>query len=272
MENCLVTKLKGSVSGDGLIKLNIIEFKLQSSSSETKVISRLGGYDSTHPIIAEMTSGIISNNGDIAHGEAVKSFYGDSARNYQTTAESYLRIKDKYNLGYLNFVKYSESAGYILTLGTTRAQDDVFNLEQISYCSNLATFVIDDSFGDISAFGKCINLQIFSIRSGRLTGSIDALIKQWIANGRSSQGSITAFMLGRYNSDMYQASESNVYFGNKLVNLHMNSTLAWESANKMYIIAPEYHQVWYIGYSADEVAAKTASGGAWEGNTPINCK
>ena len=39
----------------------------------------------------------------------------------------------------------------------------------------------------------------------------------------------------------------------------------------MYIILEYSTSVYFIGYTEEEVTAKTAAGGAWEGKTPVKC-
>lgn len=276
MGNCIHVKLKGSIISDNLPELEALKINVLNSQGAKKTIPRMSGYNASHPVTAKIDSGTFYRYGtDTDLGSVYNLPSGNVGEenpiSFIASANTIIHIKNIYNLGRFRVNKYN-AADMVLNPNFI-AESVIFNLSSFKYCEHLVQLEgAADWVGDILELSNCINITSINFQGGKLTGQIEDLVKSWISNGRASSGSISLSLLGAATS-LFTKNDFALQFGTKnFKNDISGGTLTWESSTKMYLIQAYVSNVYYVGnYSAEEIAAKTASGGAWEGKTPVNC-
>lgn len=196
--NCLVTKLKATVSNPDLPKLGElrIEYNPVATPSQNSQRARLAFTSKTevHVLNGTFLDDSLSDTG-------LTSKDITSETDVYVSNGATLVISDKYKLRVLNISS------------TTSDENKYFNLADVAFCTSLTNLAFNYSLvegdldmvknltkitslnisnskvkvGDISSLSKMKDLQYFNFYYTNITGDCEQLIKDiWIANGRVS--------------------------------------------------------------------------------------
>lgn len=269
MNNCLVSRLKGIASDNDLPRLGITSIKMPATSGSDKlVIDNMGG-TAANPLTLKISNGaFFKYHNEEPLGDTVTLTTDSALKVFVNDGGGRIDLIPKYNLHSLNISKYKLVSGKQVLSGLI-AESYVFLLSDFSYCEGLYRILGSNDYnGDISELSRCIELSAFSVSSGNVTGEIKDLVGKWIDNGRASSGSMTRFAITPRDSNLYLKEEVNITLnGIRIVSDRYDSTLHWESKNKIYMLDGD--KVRCTGYTDEEIAENTGTGGIWEGKTAV---
>ena len=169
---CLITKLKGIVNDDSLLKVGelMIQVKPLQDGNKALGLFYISSVDSQVRIIGDgyFTDKTLSENkGTILNFNAYDNNYV-----YVNKGNLNIAISNKYN--FTNFGLYGE--------GDASKQVDstklVFNFNDLAYTDGLAVLNLQNApiIGDISSIKNTTSLTILASTGGELTGNISALV------------------------------------------------------------------------------------------------
>ena len=258
--NCLVTELKGVVDNYNLPILNglLIPFV----TSEHRTITRVGGYDSSHPVkVKGVDCWPYNTDGTIRYDNPYESVGDFAVVLKEMGASPYAIIGDIDNIAYFAFSNLNSST--LLPNGVT-PEDWSFSANVLKYCTHMKELKMAacSVYTNTEDLELMTSLEYLSLPSASKYTNVDVvtLVKAWIVNGRSASGSISG-----------QFETGCKFNGVELYNYHAyaNRTLTWESATKIWL--PAGNNILCVGYSDSEISTRTASGGVWEGKTIVKC-
>lgn len=259
-KNCLVTELKGIVNNYNLPIFNglLIPF----ITSEQRSISRVGGYDTSHRVKVKGVGCWPYNSDGTTRYDNPAFRNGDYALTLKEMgANPYVIISDIDNLAYFSFVNLNSNT--LLPNGVT-PEDWSFSANVLKYCKNMKklTMATCSIYTNTEDLELMTSLDYLALPSKASYTNVDlvTLVKAWIANGRSTSGSISG-----------QFETGCKFNGVNLSNYHAyaNRTLTWESATKIWL--PAGNNILCVGYTDSEISTRTASGGIWDGKTIVKC-
>ena len=167
MGNCLVTKLKGSVANNDILKLGEIRIKLkkvESQTAESQVIS-ISGDNSTATIIGDgyFTDKTLTEN----KGKTI-SVSGDMFIKNNSDVE--VSIISKYNIK--NILPYYKGQQ------TSHVTDNkIINIDDLNYTKKLEALYMNgkETKGDLSSLKSLYNLKSIGLTNTSVTGDISYL-------------------------------------------------------------------------------------------------
>lgn len=307
MGNCFKTQLKSVIQNDNLIHLNALPFTCSTVTpvsgksyaglgirtvDTVKVIAHspgyfaltVGGLDDPASRLTEKT--ITSSDGQVTLYFANADYVVEVLNEDKISALGL----SPWN-GYCPFVIKMDDITYCdaltdIALNKTSASGDIKALKDKSLVS--AGFLHNDGvYGDISALKNMSNLDSVNITSSGVYGDfaifgsaaihksinivgteVTGKIEDWVHNHIDDAGVATSNK-GDYVLDLLKFASLN----GKTYQESGYWTICYDSIDKIYVgngtTVANFTKIYTKGYTAGEIATKTASGGAWEGKTAI---
>lgn len=192
MNTCFITKLKGVVNNDSLLKLGEIKFQCNALNTvETSIFySSSNSFDASSK---EIDVGIISNEG-VTFTDGSTSFKSTPKnkvyKKIKTDKTFVLSVKPKYNLTSV-VLKKQPTSSYI-------AVDANFNINELNWCKSLKTLTIYDEYKGsletlLSTLTSLVNLNIYADMEFNLSKINLARFKSLIINSKKVSGTIAQF-------------------------------------------------------------------------------
>lgn len=166
--DCLVTKLKGSVSDSSLLKLNEIRFKLGASSTGWNVIERgiaiQFNEDTTLTLIGN--GYFTNNNGTQNYGKTLVINAKTKTNVYVSVDEAEISIPNKYALTYFNGFYPEGESGEASNLDNMYTKKLVGGIGVLKYCYSLTNLTLGyGEEGDIAAIGNLTKLETLTFEN-----------------------------------------------------------------------------------------------------------
>lgn len=274
--NCLVTKLKGTVDNNNLPELGTIKIPVKATENVIGM-TNLGGWEEAdytpHDVVVSIEDGNLYTYSGSTPVQTTNpaNWHNGSQKGVKANTNCIMRIKDYYNLAYFKMNVLFNNGGVV----TSRfANDFVFDLNQFKYCDHI-TFVGGylDYQGDIvEAFGHLKEFGTMVFNCGKITGDLKTLVGKWISNGGETTGSFN-FGSAPYPSNNFKPDDLNITLNGTKMSVGEGTTqkptkVKWQSATKVYVeVGGSSSTIYATGYTTEEIATNTASGGIWEGKT-----
>lgn len=270
--NCVIRKLGVTVDNDNLPKLGVIRFEIPEGNNN-RTISIQTGSSKT------ITLKSVNNRPFTVSGVS----YTEKELSYSPTitldsGHYVFEVSNKYNIVVFNihqtFYAYNVdledfiycplvSITNISNKGNISVLKDITTLKEIMFYGSQVIGVI----GDISVLGKLNQLSRLNVHASGITGTVEDFVAAQYDEGER-HSCLTGIQLSA-------SLQRNITFKGRNNPTFENNILTWESKTKIAVYAgaqtiADCTKVFVSGYTAEEIAEKTASGGDWEDKTVIN--
>ena len=268
--NCLITNLKSFVQNDNLPIFDTIKIKFKNMPTA-------GVQFMINPVNGKEI--IFKGSSDVGFDWTSSTSYKNpfvNNRNYNgmqyinSGEEQYIYIEHKYNIDRFEIEAFRDNYYDSINAYAPVPISFVFNLADFEYCTSIRIINLERCMvtGNINKLCKLITLNHIALSHGDFYGDIVELVQGQISNGRTSTDSFTF----RLTTIKDTEGRTNVKFNGKGFpdignTAYIGHTVGWDSISKIYIKFGDETNLYCIGYTDQEITAKTAAGGEWEGYT-----
>ena len=186
MKKCLITKLKGSVDNNSLLKLGEMRIKVSEDSSNTPSRHKIALTFYEDTVLSIIGNGYFTNDSLSANnGKSISVKANVQTELYVSNGNFEISIPNKYALTYLRIypsyisvniedLKYSSELTNI-TITETPSYGDISALRNLTKLTHIGAFVCNEIYGDISALSNLIGLTTLGLNGTKVSGDISAL-------------------------------------------------------------------------------------------------
>ena len=287
MGNCLVTKLKGSVDNDELLKLGELKLHVDSvnipiTRNEQRILIVGSDYTPDGNINVRTKGSYMSLSSDLSSPtSSIDVPIGTEVRIYLLDGIYDVYVSNKYHIKVLG-------AGY--EGGEEVPIWNLENIEDLYYTPNMTSLGIPNStiIGDISKF-PTRNIRYFTVYNTRLTGELSTSMEPlnlriqgssvsldlnnfklslenqyYYAFNAYTRGDIVTFVSNQIERGL--ATKSNLvvknlflsgrvtFNGTPISNTTWNFGLTWESSSKIYVEDIDFKKIYAFGCSQQEIS------------------
>ena len=263
MGNCLKTQLKGIVNNNTLKVFGEIEIEISANT--------ISDYAKQQRFVLKAKSGetikvfVKSGNGHIA------TSYANLTNDPKTEIIVGTNYEDIWfeNINMvLGLTPVYNIAGFQTYSRQNLVANISFNVKDIEFATEVESFDVRYTTtisGNIANLGRMTALTSVGLALSGVTGALEDFVSKQVESGKSSNTTgITWPNITRFNETL-----GGLHFET------VSGLLTWESASKIAVYNANTisgaTDVYVKGYSATEIAEKTASGGLWEGKTVTQC-
>ena len=186
MEKSLITKLKGSVDNNSLLKLGEMRIKVSEDSSNTPSRHKIALTFYEDTILSIIGNGYFTNDSLSANnGKSISVNANVQTELYVSNGNFEISIPNKYAITYLKIyssnisvdiedLKYSSELTNII-ITETPSYGDISALRNLTKLTYIGAFVCNEIYGDISALSNLTGLTNIGLTSTKVSGDISAL-------------------------------------------------------------------------------------------------
>ena len=294
--NCLVTKLKGTINNDNLPKLGYLKIYVGSSGTihaiQTNTTVRpTVGKNVYVTIIDDHITITGAENGatmiDSKHGIFTNAYNSRLLINGAEYSEWInIEVKMKYDFNTirgagiydLSEFKHCSSLRFLIfNPGYGREQgvpnDISGNIEDLAHITTLETYTVEympHIYGSINKLGPLVNLTTFNfamseLKPNNVTGSFDGFVAAQKENGRTTCTGINITHAANFKLPM---GNVKTFWDDPTGTL--TAILKWDG-DKIDMFMDEKKRAFVMGYTQSEIDAMTAIGGVYEGYIVTKC-
>lgn len=186
MEKCLITKLKGSVDNNSLLKLGEMRIKVSEDTSNTPSRHKIVLTFYEDAVLSIIGNGYFTNDSLSANnGKSISVKAYVQTELYVSNGNFEISIPNKYALTYFRIyasnisvdiedLKYSTELTSII-LSETPSYGDISALSNLTKLTYIGAFMCTKIYGDISALSNLTGLTNFGLVSTKISGDISVL-------------------------------------------------------------------------------------------------
>lgn len=268
-KDCLLTIYKKAADNDSLPEFGAVSTTIPNTGGELTNLMSIGG----NGVTINIDGGSLYSSGNKPLSMPYELNTDSSTLfKYSAAADAKLSIGEKYKLKYINM-------GYPI------------KLDDFAYCEGLTDFIstTGNAVGNLSSVSRLLNLNVFRVygtsvdNKADVYGSVINLVNAAFDGNNAKidvknsgvDGDWLDFIRTRHSNSkslgmIITSLYNNVKFNGKSCNID-TASITYVSNNKMALVSTGNSRVYTLGYTDEEIATNTATGGVWAGKTVIKC-